>query len=43
MTPRQLIALTHPCARAEDTFDERFMRQVSYRGFLISTILSVNK
>lgn len=43
MTPRQLIAIADPCARAYDTLNERFRHVYRVGRYVYSTILSVNK
>lgn len=39
LTTRQRIAFEHPCTRAKDTLNDRFI----HRGPSWSTILSLNK
>ncbi len=39
MSPRQITAISFPCARAPDTLRQRFFAMV----FRYSTILTVNK
>ena len=43
MADRQRVALQNPCARAQDTGDERFFRFVRRGRMTFSTVLSVNK
>ncbi len=40
---RQRLALTHPCARATDTQDDRFLAFMKRGPSTWSTILTVNK
>jgi hypothetical protein len=42
MTPRQLVAITKPCARATELVGVQCI-EVPYKGLHWSSILSVNK
>lgn len=43
MTPRQRIALEHPCWRAFETVHERFAAEVAWRGLRCRTLITVNR
>lgn len=43
MTPRQLIAISNPCATPEETLGNEFKRAVLVGSLALSTILTVNK
>lgn len=43
MTPRHLIALANPCARAYETIREEFFDFVRFKDRTWSTILTINK
>ncbi len=43
MNTRQLTAYRWPCARAHETHDPRFRQMHQHKGFLVSSILSLNK
>lgn len=43
MTPRQLIAITAPCATLGETLAHEFYRALRVGALTLSTILTVNK
>jgi hypothetical protein len=43
MTPRQVVAIELPCARAWETLRPEFRRLLAWKNEVWSTILSVNK
>lgn len=43
MTPRQLIAISAPCATPDETLANEFYRALRVGSLVLSTILTVNK
>ena len=43
MSERQLYAITHPCARADQVPDNEFSRSIRVGSLTIVTFLTVNK
>ena len=43
MTPRQMIAITRPCATPAETLATEFYRALRIGSLSLSTILTVNK
>jgi hypothetical protein len=43
VTERQLYAITHPCARANEAVANEFRRAMRVGALTLSTILTVNK
>ncbi len=43
MTPRQLIAISAPCATPGETLANEFYRALRVGSLVLSTILTVNK